>query len=72
MQVICFNVGDFFQYIICQQIAPCYQTKFAPPRKQSKQSKTLSDNIKRFLARREEEEKQKVLEEKRKKEVIFH
>jgi len=54
---------------IFQQTIPCYQTKFTPQKKQSKQSKTLSDNIKKFLARKEEEEKQKVLEEKRKKEV---
>jgi len=54
---------------IFQQTIPCYQTKFTPPKKQSKQSKMLSDNIKKFLARKEEEERQKVLEEKRKKEV---
>jgi len=54
---------------IFQQTVKCYQTKFAPLKKQSKQSKTLSDNIKKFLARKEEEEKQKALEEKRKKEV---
>lgn len=54
---------------IFQQTVPCYQTKFTPLKKQSKQSKTLSDNIKKFLARKEEEEKQKAFEEKRKKEV---
>ncbi|XP_012225848.1 protein SPT2 homolog [Linepithema humile] len=54
-----------------KQTAPCYQTKFAPPKKQSKQSKNLSDNIKKFLARKEEEEKQKALEEKRKKENLL-
>ncbi|EFN81686.1 Protein SPT2-like protein, partial [Harpegnathos saltator] len=48
-----------------------YQTKFAPLKKQTKQSKALSENIKRFLARKEEEEKQKALEEKRKKENLL-
>jgi protein SPT2 len=47
----------------------CYQTKFTPPKKESKQSKSLSDNIKKFLARKEEEERSKALEEKKKKEV---
>ncbi|XP_070154541.1 protein SPT2 homolog [Polyergus mexicanus] len=50
---------------------PCYQTKFTPPKKQTKQSKTLSNNIKKFLARKEEEERQKALEEKRKKENLL-
>ncbi|XP_029161346.1 protein SPT2 homolog [Nylanderia fulva] len=54
-----------------KQAIPCYQTKFAPPKKQTKQSKTLSDNIKKFLARKEEEERQKTLEEKRKKENLL-
>ncbi|KMQ89158.1 protein spt2-like protein [Lasius niger] len=51
-----------------KQAVKCYQTKFAPPKKQTKQSKTLSDNIKKFLARKEEEERRKALEEKRKRE----
>ncbi|EZA56212.1 SPT2-like protein [Ooceraea biroi] len=50
-----------------KQTAPCYRTKFAPPKKQTKQSKTLSENIKKFLARKEEEERHKALEEKKKK-----
>lgn len=54
-----------------KQAVKCYQTKFAPPKKQTKQSKTLSDNIKKFLARKEEEERQKALEEKRKKENLL-
>ncbi|KAL6428437.1 hypothetical protein ACFW04_008602 [Cataglyphis niger] len=54
-----------------KQIVPCYQTKFTPPKKQTKQSKTLSDNIKKFLARKEEEERQKALEEKRKRENLL-
>lgn len=57
------------QILLSKQIIPCYQTKFTPLKKQSKQSKALSENIKKFLARKEEEEKQKVLEEKKKKEV---
>ncbi|XP_029667892.1 protein SPT2 homolog [Formica exsecta] len=54
-----------------KQTVPCYQTKFTPPKKQTKHSKTLSDNIKKFLARKEEEERQKALEEKRKKENLL-
>ncbi|XP_077277383.1 protein SPT2 homolog [Temnothorax americanus] len=54
-----------------KQTVPCYQTKFEPPKKQSKQSKTLSNNIKKFLARKEEEERQKALEERRKKENLL-
>lgn len=54
-----------------KQTAPCYQTKFTPPKKPSKHSKALSDNIKKFLARKEEEEKQKALEEKRKKDNLL-
>ncbi|KYN22808.1 PREDICTED: protein SPT2 homolog [Trachymyrmex cornetzi] len=54
-----------------QPTVPCYQTKFTPLKKQSKQSKTLSDNIKKFLARKEEEERQKALKEKRKKENLL-
>ncbi|KAK2578942.1 hypothetical protein KPH14_011147 [Odynerus spinipes] len=54
-----------------QSSAACYQTKFTPPKKQSKQSKTLSENIKKFLARKEEEEKRKVLEEKKKRDNLL-
>lgn len=54
-----------------QQPTACYQTKFAPPKKLTKQTKALSQNIKKFLARKEEEEKQKALEEKKKKENLL-
>ena len=47
----------------------CYQTKFQPPKKEAKKEKTLSENIKKFLARKEEEEKLKALEEKKKRDV---
>ncbi|XP_076388494.1 protein SPT2 homolog isoform X2 [Megachile rotundata] len=49
----------------------CYQTKFAPPKKPNKQAKALSENIKKFLARKGEEERQKALEEKRKRENLL-
>lgn len=52
-----------------QRSSYAYPAKFTPPKKESKQSKALSSNIKRFLAKKEEEEKQKALEEKKKKEV---
>ncbi|XP_012287262.1 protein SPT2 homolog isoform X2 [Orussus abietinus] len=48
-----------------------YRTKFTPPKKETKQTKNLSDNIKKFLARREEEERQKALDEKKKKENLL-
>ncbi|XP_076244264.1 protein SPT2 homolog [Calliopsis andreniformis] len=54
-----------------KQPIACYQTKFAPPKKPTKQAKTLSENIKKFLARKEEEEKRKALEEKKKKENLL-
>lgn len=46
-----------------------YQTKFSAPKKETKQAKNLSDNIKKFMAKKAEEEKHKALEEKLKKEV---
>ncbi|XP_076750010.1 protein SPT2 homolog [Xylocopa sonorina] len=54
-----------------KQPIACYQTKFAPPKKPTKQSKSLSENIKKFLARKEEEERRKALEEKRKRENLL-
>ncbi|KAI4503504.1 hypothetical protein M0802_001726 [Mischocyttarus mexicanus] len=54
-----------------KQTVACYQTKFTPPKKESKQSKTLSNNIKKFLAKKEEEEKKKLLEEKRKRDNLL-
>ncbi|CAK9813555.1 Protein SPT2 homolog [Anthophora plagiata] len=54
-----------------KQSIACYQTKFAPPKKPTKQAKALSQNIKKFLARKEEEEKQKALEEKKKRENLL-
>ncbi|XP_057340161.1 protein SPT2 homolog [Microplitis mediator] len=48
-----------------------YPSKFTPPKKEVKQSKTLSENIKKFLARKEEEEKKKSQDEKRKKENLL-
>ena len=50
---------------------PCYQTKFQPLKKESKQTKDLSDNIKKFLARKEEEERKKAQEEKQRKDVSW-
>ncbi|KAK9306424.1 hypothetical protein QLX08_002934 [Tetragonisca angustula] len=54
-----------------KQPIACYQTKFAPPKKSSKQNKSLSENIKKFLARKEEEERLKALEEKKKRENLL-
>ncbi|XP_076664685.1 protein SPT2 homolog isoform X2 [Andrena cerasifolii] len=54
-----------------KQSGACYQTKFAPPKKPPKQAKTLSDNIKKFLARKEDEERRKSLEEKKKRENLL-
>lgn len=54
-----------------KQTVACYQTKFTPLKKQNKQSKTLSDNIKKFLAKKEEEEKRKILEEKKKRDNLL-
>ncbi|KOC65384.1 Protein SPT2 like protein [Habropoda laboriosa] len=54
-----------------KQSIACYQTKFTPPKKPTKQAKALSQNIKKFLARKEEEEKQKALEKKKKRENLL-
>lgn len=42
-----------------------------PPKKETKESKKLSDGIKKFLAKKEEEEKQKQLVDKKKKEELL-
>uniref|UniRef100_A0AAG5DV70 Protein SPT2 homolog n=1 Tax=Anopheles atroparvus TaxID=41427 RepID=A0AAG5DV70_ANOAO len=47
-----------------------YSTKFAPPKKESKEKK-LSENIKKFLAKKEEEERAKALEARRKAEELM-
>ncbi|XP_035784623.1 protein SPT2 homolog [Anopheles albimanus] len=47
-----------------------YSTKFAPPKKESKEKK-LSDNIKKFLAKKEEEEREKALEARRKADELM-
>ncbi|CAG9761917.1 unnamed protein product [Ceutorhynchus assimilis] len=48
-----------------------YSTKFEAPKKIKKENKDLSDNIKKFLAKKEAEEAQKRLEEQRKKEELL-
>lgn len=50
---------------------PCYTTKFSAPKKESKQNGALSDNIKKFLAKKEEEDRRKFEENKRKKENLL-
>lgn len=47
-----------------------YSTKFEPPKKEER-NKKLSDNIKKFLAKKEAEEKQKALEAHQKKEELL-
>uniref|UniRef100_A0A182K262 Protein SPT2 homolog n=1 Tax=Anopheles christyi TaxID=43041 RepID=A0A182K262_9DIPT len=48
-----------------------YSAKFSPPKKVTKEKKDLSENIKRFLAKREEEERQKALEKHRKAQELM-
>ncbi|XP_076274360.1 protein SPT2 homolog [Rhynchophorus ferrugineus] len=48
-----------------------YSTKFEPPKKIKKESKELSDNIKKFLAKKEAEEQKKNQDAKRKKEELL-
>lgn len=43
-----------------------YSTKYAPPKKESKESKQLSDNIQKFLKKREAEESQRKQQEREK------
>ncbi|XP_052862975.1 protein SPT2 homolog [Anopheles cruzii] len=47
-----------------------YTTKFSPPKKESKEKK-LSDNIKKFLAKKDEEERAKTLEQRRKAQELM-
>lgn len=47
-----------------------YSTKFEPPKKEER-NKKLSDNIKKFLAKKEAEEKQKAKEAQQKKEELL-
>ncbi|XP_037938864.1 protein SPT2 homolog [Teleopsis dalmanni] len=42
-----------------------YSTKFAPPKKESKEAKKLSENIQKFLKKREAEEEQRKKEKQR-------
>jgi protein SPT2 len=48
-----------------------YSTKFEPPKKEQRNKQQLSENIKRFLAKKEAEEKQKKTVENRKKEELL-
>ncbi|XP_066252421.1 protein SPT2 homolog [Euwallacea similis] len=48
-----------------------YSTKYEPPKKVKKETKNLSDNIKKFLAKKEEEERKKLAQEQRKKEELL-
>lgn len=47
-----------------------YKTKFEPPKKENK-SKTLSSNIRKFLAKKEEEERQKSREARQKRDKLL-
>uniref|UniRef100_A0A0K8TMB8 Protein SPT2 homolog n=1 Tax=Tabanus bromius TaxID=304241 RepID=A0A0K8TMB8_TABBR len=47
-----------------------YSTKFSAPKKESKE-KTLSDNIKKFLAKKEQEEREKARLERQKREQLM-
>ncbi|XP_041762219.1 protein SPT2 homolog [Anopheles merus] len=48
-----------------------YSAKYSPPKKVTKEKKDLSENIKRFLAKREEEERQKALEKHQKAQELM-
>ncbi|XP_050299448.1 protein SPT2 homolog [Anthonomus grandis grandis] len=48
-----------------------YSTKFEPPKKIKKEKKDLSENIKKFLAKKEAEEQKKLDEAQRKKEDLL-
>uniref|UniRef100_A0A182P4E0 Protein SPT2 homolog n=1 Tax=Anopheles epiroticus TaxID=199890 RepID=A0A182P4E0_9DIPT len=48
-----------------------YSAKFSPPKKVTKEKKDLSENIKRFLAKREEEERLKALEKHQKAQELM-
>uniref|UniRef100_A0A1L8DDD1 Protein SPT2 homolog n=1 Tax=Nyssomyia neivai TaxID=330878 RepID=A0A1L8DDD1_9DIPT len=48
----------------------CYSTKFAPPKKESRDKK-LSANIQKFLAKKEQEDREKELEKARKRNELL-
>ncbi|XP_028132008.1 protein SPT2 homolog [Diabrotica virgifera virgifera] len=48
-----------------------YSTKFEPPKKEKKSERQLSDNIKKFLAKKEAEEKQKAEEARKKRDELL-
>ncbi|XP_073967056.1 protein SPT2 homolog [Choristoneura fumiferana] len=48
-----------------------YRVGFDPPKKEQRQKDKLSENILKFLAKKDEEERQKQLEEKRKREELL-
>lgn len=48
-----------------------FKASLDPPKKETRESRQLSDNIKRFLAKKDEEDKQKQLEEQKKKDELL-
>lgn len=47
-----------------------FKASLDPPKKETKESRQLSDSIKKFLAKKEEEDRQKKIEERKKKDEL--
>lgn len=47
-----------------------FKASLDPPKKETKESRQLSDSIKKFLAKKEEEDRKKKLEEQKKKDEL--
>lgn len=70
---ICLSIK--YLICICYLFLLFFQVKYFkasldPPKKESKESRQLSDSIKKFLAKKEEEDKQKQLKERKKKDEL--
>lgn len=61
---------NFSIYLLVYVQVKYYSTKFEPPKKEKKTSQ-LSDNIKKFLAKKEAEEKKKALEARQKRDELL-
>lgn len=61
----------FFLTQIFNMQARYYSTKFEPPKKVKKETKDLSENIKKFLAKKEAEEQKKREEDNKKKDELL-
>lgn len=63
--------ATIYIFVLRLQQIKYYSTKFEPPKKEQRNKKTLSANVKKFLERKEAEERQRAEEARRKKEELL-